>query len=119
MAQQNGLCPVTTVQDPEKRVQEAKQELRQRYIAENVEETLAQSRSLVSLRSSDMGDEHGSILQRRRKERRDEVEGRVGVSQVSNGLQSTPAPKPESSSDVEDEGQLNRTPSFRLSAGRC
>uniref|UniRef100_A0A3Q1EHT3 Uncharacterized LOC110948870 n=1 Tax=Acanthochromis polyacanthus TaxID=80966 RepID=A0A3Q1EHT3_9TELE len=52
----------------------------------------------------------------RRREEREEMEKRVNVSQVSNGLHSTPAPEQQLYSGSQDVRQANRTPSFRLNA---
>lgn len=125
MVQQNGVCHMKTVQDTEfeKRVKEGKQEPMESYRAQNVEkrETAASAhiQNTETLRSIDTGEEYSTTLQRRRREERDEMEGRVSVRQVSNGLHSTPAPKPESYLELHDDRQLNRTPSFRLNAGKC
>lgn len=125
MVQQNGVCHMKTVQDIEfeKQVTKRKQELIQSYRVPNVEksETVASRhmQNTETLRSSYTGDDYSTILQRRRKEERDEIEGRVSVGDVSNRLYSTPAPKPESDSTLHDDKQLNRTPSFRLNAGKC
>lgn len=125
MVQQNGVCHMKSVQDIEfeKQVKERKQDLMEKYRAQNVEkgETAASTRiqNTETLRSSDTGEEYSTPLPRRRREERDEIEGRVVVSEVSNGLRSTPAPKSESDSELHNDRQLKRTPSFRLNAGKC
>lgn len=125
MVQQHGVCHMKSIQEVEfeKQVKERKQELMELFRAQNVEKSeMAASRSIQhveSVRSIDAGEEYNTTLQRKKKEERDEIEGRVDVSQVSNGLRSTPAPKPESDSELNNDRQLNRTPSFRLNSGKC
>lgn len=124
MVQQNGVCHMKSIRDIEfeKQVKERKEELVEKYRAQNEEKvkTAASTRiqNAETLRSSDAAEEYHTTVQWRWKEERDEVEGTVRSSHVSNRLRSTPAPKPESDSELNDK-QLVRTPSFRLNAGEC
>ncbi|XP_029017419.1 uncharacterized protein LOC114861897 [Betta splendens] len=122
MVQQNGVCPIKTLRDAEseKPVPGGKREVLESYRAQNAERwesAPARGRNQETARSGeDAGDEYSAALQRRRKERRDEVEGRAGVRRESNGLQSAPAPRPEGSTHADEDWRRNRTPSFKLNA---
>ncbi|GLD66334.1 uncharacterized protein AKAME5_001773600 [Lates japonicus] len=120
MVQQNGVYHMKTAQEREleKRVNERKRELMESYRAQKEErrETVASTRitDTETQRSIDRGEEYSATFDRRRRQERDEMEARVGVSQVSNGLHSTPAAERQSYSELHDDRQVKRTPSFRL-----
>ncbi|KAI3353298.1 hypothetical protein L3Q82_019837 [Scortum barcoo] len=122
MVRENGVYYTKTTQEREleKRVKERKRELMQSYRAqeESRRETVASMHvpTMETLRSVDRGEEYSTAFQRRRREERDMMEDRVDVSQVSNGLHSTPAPERRSYSEPHYERQVKRTPSFRLNA---
>ncbi|XP_040002888.1 uncharacterized protein LOC120800682 [Xiphias gladius] len=119
MVQQNGVYHMKTVQEREleKRVKERKKELLESYRAQKEErrETVASTRitNTETQRSIDRGGEYSIALERRRRQERDEMDGRVGVSQ---GLHSTPVPERKSYSELDDDRQVKRTPSFKLNA---
>ncbi|XP_060950361.1 uncharacterized protein LOC133027378 isoform X2 [Limanda limanda] len=107
MVQAKGVYHRKTVQeqDLERRVNERRQELMESYRAQKEE------------RIESRGEEGGTTLEKWRREERDETERRASGSQRSNGLHSTPAPEPESYSSysqMQDDRQVKRTPSFRL-----
>ncbi|KAK2816908.1 hypothetical protein Q5P01_025099 [Channa striata] len=116
MVRKNGLCHIKTDQDREFDEQTKQRKLQ---FIESREAQTAQKREMVAsthvqdtetLRRASAGDVYRSTLERRRREERDKMEAGVHASQESNGLHSTPAPKPDSYSE------LQRTPSFRLNA---
>ncbi|XP_035002459.2 uncharacterized protein DDB_G0271670, partial [Hippoglossus stenolepis] len=107
MVQAKGVYHKKTVQerDLERRVNERRQELMESYRAKKEE------------RIESRGEEGGTTLETWRSQERDETERRAGGSQTSNGLHSTPAPERESYSSysqMQDDRQVKRTPSFRL-----
>ncbi|XP_062243095.1 uncharacterized protein LOC133953277 isoform X2 [Platichthys flesus] len=107
MVQAKGVYHRKTVQelDLERRVNERRQELMESYRARKEE------------RIESRGEEGGTTLETWRREERDETERRAYGSQTSNGLHSTPAPERESYSSysqMQDDRQVKRTPSFRL-----
>ncbi|XP_035515880.1 uncharacterized protein LOC118326855 [Morone saxatilis] len=116
IVKKNGVYYMTTAQEREleKRVEDRKQELMESYRAQKEErrETAASTHitNTETQRSIDRGEEYSAALEKRRS---DVIEGRVNVSQVSNGLHSTPAPERQS---FTDDRQVKRTPSFRLNA---
>ncbi|XP_071329392.1 GTPase IMAP family member 8-like [Trachinotus anak] len=117
MVQQHGIYHMKTVQEREleKRVRERKRELMESFRAQKEERRETASTRITNTetrRSIDRAEEHSASSERRRQQERDEMEGRVGVSQVSNGLHSSPAAEPQS----HDHSQVKRTPSFRLNA---
>ncbi|KAM9363246.1 uncharacterized protein ABDE67_014581 isoform 2-T2 [Symphorus nematophorus] len=122
MVQKNGVYYMKTVQEREleKRVKDRKRELMESFRAQKEErrETVASRHipNTETLRSVEGGEEYSTILERRRREERDVMEDRMGVSQVSNGLHSTPAPERPSYSEPYNDRQVKRTPSFRLNA---
>lgn len=124
MVKENGVYYVKTAQEREleKRVKDRKRELMESYRAQKEErrETAASTRvpNTETLRSVDRGEEYSTALERRKREERDVMDGRVDVSQVSNGLHSTPAPERQSYSEPHNGRQVKRTPSFRLNAGK-
>uniref|UniRef100_A0A4W6FUJ1 AIG1-type G domain-containing protein n=1 Tax=Lates calcarifer TaxID=8187 RepID=A0A4W6FUJ1_LATCA len=106
MVQQNGVYHMKTAQEREleKRVNDRKRELMESYRAQREE----RREMVASTRITD------TETQRSRRQERDEMEARVGVSQVSNGLHSTPAAERQSYSESHDDREVKRTPSFRL-----
>ncbi|XP_040891071.1 uncharacterized protein LOC121180027 [Toxotes jaculatrix] len=122
MVQQNGVYHMKTVQEREleKRVKERKRELMESYRAQKEERREAVSSKCIpnteTQRSVDRREEYSTMLENSRRQERDEMEGRVGLSQVSNGLHSAPAPEPQSDSELHDDRLMKRTPSFRLNA---
>lgn len=124
MVAQNGVYYIKSAQEREleKRVKERKRELMESYRAQKEErrEMIASKHILntETLRSIDGEDESSITIKRRKNDERDVMEGRVDMSQVSNGLHSTPAPEQQSYSESHADGQMKRTPSFRLSAGK-
>ncbi len=124
MVVQNGVYYMKTAQEREleKRVKERKRELMESYRAQKEErrEMIASKHILntETLRSIDGGNENSITIKRRKNDERDVTEGRVDMSQVSNGLHSTPAPEQQSYSESQADRQVKRTPSFRLSAGK-
>lgn len=124
MVSKNGVYYMKTAQerDLEKRVKERRRELMESYRAQKEErrETVASTHitNTETKRSIDRGEERSAALESRRREERDVMEGRVGVSQVSNGLHSTPAPEQQSYPEQRDDRSVKRTPSFRLNAGK-
>nr|XP_046267398.1 uncharacterized protein LOC124071018 [Scatophagus argus]XP_046267408.1 uncharacterized protein LOC124071018 [Scatophagus argus] len=116
MVRKHGVYYMKTAEEREleKRVKDRKRELMENYRAQKEErkEMIASKHipNTETQRSSDGGEEYSTTLERRRREETDVVEGRVGVSEVSNGLHSPPAPEPH------DVRQEKRTPSFRLNA---
>ncbi|XP_022622565.1 uncharacterized protein LOC111237664 [Seriola dumerili] len=117
MVQQNGVYHIKTVQEREleKRVRERKRELMESFRAQKEErrETAA-SMHIPNTETQRRGEEYSVTLERRSRQERDEMEGRVGVSQVSNGLHSAPAPEQQSYSETHGDSQMKRMPSFRL-----
>lgn len=124
MVKKNGVYYMKTTQEREleKRVKDRKRELMESYRAQKEErrETTASTRvpNTETLRSVDRGEEYSAALERRRQEEMDVMEGRVDVSQVSNGLHSSPAPERQSISEPHNDRQVKKTPSFRLNAGK-
>ncbi|XP_069024388.1 GTPase IMAP family member 8 [Embiotoca jacksoni] len=119
MVQKNGVYQKKTVQEREleRRVKERKQELMENYRAQKESKRRAVvSTSVQNTETLDIGEECINVLERRRRAEREEIVGKVGVSEVSNGLHSTPAPERQSYSDPCVDKQLNRPPSFRLNA---
>uniref|UniRef100_A0A3P8UBW5 AIG1-type G domain-containing protein n=2 Tax=Amphiprion percula TaxID=161767 RepID=A0A3P8UBW5_AMPPE len=127
MVQKNGVYYMKTAQerDLEKRVKDRKRELMESYKAQKEEKRKTfVSTSIPNTEMLDKGEENISYLEskrrreemERRREEREEMERRVNVSQVSNGLHSTPVPEQQSGSESRDIRQANRTPSFRLNA---
>ncbi|XP_037619990.1 uncharacterized protein LOC119484887 [Sebastes umbrosus] len=116
MVKTNGVYYMKTAQEREleKRVRDRKRELMESYRAQK-EERMHISNT-ETRRSIDRGEEYSTASERTRREERDEVEGSVGVSQRSNGLHSTSAPKEQSYSEPHDNMRVNRPPSFRLNA---
>ena len=109
MVQAKGEYHRRTVQerDLERRVNERRQELMESYRAQKEE------------RIESRGEEAATILETWRREEREETERRA--SQTSNGLHSSPAPERESYSSysqMQDDRQVKRTPSFRLNPGK-
>ncbi|XP_034458152.1 uncharacterized protein LOC117771644 isoform X2 [Hippoglossus hippoglossus] len=105
MVQAKGVYHKKTVQerDLERRVNERRQELMESYRAKKEE------------RIESRGEEGGTTLETWRSQERDETERRAGGSQTSNGLHSTPERESYSSySQMQDDRQVKRTPSFRL-----
>ncbi|XP_069386392.1 GTPase IMAP family member 8 [Paralichthys olivaceus] len=107
MVQAKGVYHRKTVQeqDLERRVNERRQELMESYRAQK------------EGRTESRGVEGGTTLETWKRQERDKTEGRAGGSQISNGLHSTPAPERESYSSysqMQDDRQAKRTPSFRL-----
>ncbi|XP_008275103.1 uncharacterized protein LOC103353716 isoform X2 [Stegastes partitus] len=117
MVQKNGVyyTKATQERDLEKRVKERKRELMENYRAQKEEKRKTFiSTSIPNTETLDMDEEHISYLEsRRRRDEREEMEGRVNVS---NGLYSTPALEQQSYSELRDSRQTNRTPSFKLNA---
>lgn len=121
MVQRNGVFYMKTAQEREleKRVLERKRELMESFKAQKEEK-----KKPVVVKSdpdtgvSGRGEEAISTVERKR-EYKDEVEGRVDETQVSSGLCSSPAPEQPSHSEPQEDTQFTRTPSFRLNAGRC
>lgn len=121
MVKENGEYYVKTAQEREleKRVKDRKKELMESYRAQKEErrETVASTHiQSTETRRSINREENSAALERRKRGGRDES---VSVSQRSNGLHSTPAPEQQSYSETHDDRLLNRTPSFRLNAGKC
>ncbi|XP_067435580.1 GTPase IMAP family member 8 [Thunnus thynnus] len=119
MVQKHGVFYMKTAQerDLDKRVKERKEELMESFRAqkeEKRESTL--QRNTEKQRSVEREEQHSIALEKRRNEERDEMEGKVGASQVSNGLHSTPAPESQSYSQPHEDSQMKKTPSFRLNA---
>ena len=119
MVQKNGLYIMKTDQEREleKRVEERKRELMESYRAQKEETRRATASRSISDRV-DKGEESVSISEQMRREERDETEGKVGEIQVSNSLCSAPTPEPQSYSQPRDDRLLNKTPSYRLNAGK-
>lgn len=123
MVQQHGLCHIKTAEDreTERQVKERKQEHLESYRAQSAEkrETVSSthSRNIEMQRINDAREE-STTLERRRRTESDEIEGGVSVRQALNGLHSVPAPKPPSYSELPEDRQLSRRPSFRLNAGK-
>lgn len=123
MVQQNGVYHRKTVQEREleKRVTERRRELMESYRSqkeERKEVALTRTTNTETQRSVNRGEEFSSTVERATRPVRDEMEGRVGSSLGSNGLHSTPAPERQSySSQLHDDRQVKRTPSFELNAG--
>lgn len=123
MAKENGAFYMRTAQEREleKRVKDRKQELMENYRAQKEErrETVASKHiTNTKTQSIDRGEECITFLERRRREERDVMEGIGDVSQVYNGLHSTPAPEQQSYSEPPNGRQVMRTPSYRLNAGK-
>ncbi|XP_047189862.1 GTPase IMAP family member 7, partial [Scophthalmus maximus] len=122
MVQQNGVYHRKTVQEREleKRVTERRRELMESYRSqkeERKEVALTRTTNTETQRSVNRGEEFSSTVERATRPVRDEMEGRVGSSLGSNGLHSTPAPERQSySSQLHDDRQVKRTPSFELNA---
>lgn len=123
MVRKNGVYTKKSAQEKEldKRMRDRKQELMESYRAQK-EERMERTASThipntETQRSNDSGEDYSTTWERRRREERDVMDGRVGVSQVSNGLHSTPAPERQSYSEPHEVTQVKRTPSFRLNAG--
>uniref|UniRef100_A0A3B5R5L6 GTPase IMAP family member 8 n=1 Tax=Xiphophorus maculatus TaxID=8083 RepID=A0A3B5R5L6_XIPMA len=118
MVQRNGVFYMKTAQEREleKRVLERKRELMESFKAQKEEK-----KKPVVVKSdpdtgvSGRGEEAISTVERKR-EYKDEVEGRVDETQVSSGLCSSPAPEQPSHSEPQEDTQFTRTPSFRLNA---
>lgn len=123
MVKEKGVFSVRTAKEKEleKRVKDIQQEVMENYRVQKEErrETVASSHitNTKTQRSLDRGEEYITSLEGRREER-DVMEGRLNVSQVSNGLHSTPAPQQHSYSEPHIDRQETRTPGFRLSAGK-
>ncbi|XP_058496092.1 uncharacterized protein LOC131466689 isoform X2 [Solea solea] len=120
MVQQNGVYHMKTTQEREleKQVSERRQEIMGSYRSQREEMRDVTSRRIVTTetqRSIISGDEGGSTSVRRRQETYDR-EGGVSVTQAANGLHSAPSPERQSYSELYDDRQGNRTPSFRLNA---
>ncbi|KAG7485741.1 hypothetical protein JOB18_017176 [Solea senegalensis] len=120
MVQQNGVYHMKTTQEREldKQVSERRQEIMGSYRSQREEMRDVTSRRIVTTetqRSIVSGDEGGSTSVRRRQEIYDR-EGGVSVTQAANGLHSGPSPERQSYSELYDDRQVNRTPSFRLNA---
>ncbi|XP_068582986.1 uncharacterized protein [Cebidichthys violaceus] len=115
MVTENGVFHMKSVQEREleQRVKDRKRELMESYRAQKVARTETVYTPNPETRRSV---EHSTASEKWRREERDEMEGSVGVSQRSNGLNSTPAPEQQSSSEPHNDRQANRTPSFRLNA---
>ncbi|XP_070684625.1 GTPase IMAP family member 8 isoform X2 [Pempheris klunzingeri] len=121
MVQKNGVYCMKTAQEREleKRVTDRKRELMESYRAQKEERRQVIASTHVpktETQSVGRGEEYGTALDSRRGEEREEMEGRVVVSQVANGFHSTPAPEQQSYSEPHNDGQVKRTPSFRLNA---
>lgn len=123
MVKKNGVYNKKSAQEREldKQVRDRKQELMESYRAQKEErmERTASTRIpyTETQRSNDSGEEYSTTWERKRRGERDVMDGRVDVSQVSNGLHSTPAPERQSDSESREDKQVKRTPSFRLNAG--
>lgn len=124
MVQKNGVYYMKTARDREleKRVKDRKQELMESYRAQKEERRQMVASTHIpnteTRRNISRGEEYSTAWERKRREEREKLEGSVAVSQVSNGLQSTPAPEQQSYSEPNNDRQLKRTPSFRLNAGK-
>ncbi|XP_030284935.1 uncharacterized protein LOC115588455 isoform X1 [Sparus aurata] len=122
MVKKNGVYNKKSAQEREldKQVRDRKQELMESYRAQKEErmERTASTRIpyTETQRSNDSGEEYSTTWERKRRGERDVMDGRVDVSQVSNGLHSTPAPERQSDSESREDTQVKRTPSFRLNA---
>ncbi|CAK6953468.1 uncharacterized protein LOC128368086 [Scomber scombrus] len=120
MVQKHGVFYMKTTQerDLENRVKERKQELMETFRAQKEErrESLASTceRNTETQRKVEREEQYSVALESRRNKERDEMEGSVGASQVSDGLHSTPAPEQQSHSQPHEDRQVKRTPSFRL-----
>nr|XP_020503341.1 uncharacterized protein LOC109994377 [Labrus bergylta]XP_029135853.1 uncharacterized protein LOC109994377 [Labrus bergylta] len=117
MVQKNGVYRLKSVEEREleKRVNDRKRELMESYRAQK-EKRLTDAETTLSnrdtTRSFDRAEENSTFLERRRRE--EEVDARVNVRQVSNGLHS--APTPQSDSEPQSERELRRRPSFKLNS---
>ncbi|XP_027872661.1 uncharacterized protein LOC114144251 [Xiphophorus couchianus] len=118
MVQRSRVFYMKTAQEREleKRVLERKRELMESFKAQKEEK-----KKPVVVKSdpdtgvSGRGEEAISTVERKR-EYKDEVEGRVDETKVSSGLCSSPAPEQPSYSEPQEDTQFTRTPSFRLNA---
>lgn len=129
MVKENGVFYMRTAQEREleKRVKDRKQELMENYRAQKEErrETVASKHitNTKTQRSIDRGEVYITFLERKRREERDVMEGIRDVSQVYNGLHSTPAPERQSYSEPPNGRQVMTprhpvTPRYRLNAGK-
>ncbi|XP_078146699.1 uncharacterized protein LOC139922986 isoform X2 [Centroberyx gerrardi] len=129
MVQKNGGCYLKTAEDREmeRRVKEREQELREKYRVKMEEQReTTESRHIPNTETQrnregereEYGYRSTAALERRREGERDEMEGRVSVNSVANGLHSAPAaespshPEPRSDSTL----QPKRSSSFKLNA---
>lgn len=118
MVQRNGIYHKKTDQEKEleRRVLERKQELMESFRAQREEKQKpVVVKNVPYTNNFDRGEESISTWERRR-EYKDEIDGKVAETQVFNGLYSSPAPEQPTNSEPEDDRQLTRTPSFRLNA---
>lgn len=122
MVDSNGVFHMKTAQEREleRRVSDRKRELMESHRAQEEQRKEASNlRSIEKQRPAERPVEYSPVLERSRGAERDEMEGRVAVSQVSNGLHSAPAlekqsnPEPRSGVRV-----LKRTRSFGLNPGK-
>lgn len=120
MVQKSGVYlmkPAEERRELEIQMREQKQELMENYRAQKEEEKRFALNNTSVTEKVERG-ESIHTLDKKRVEERDEREGRIGEVQVSNGLHSAPAPVQEYS-EPQIDGQLNRTPSFKLNTGKC
>ncbi|KAM7009428.1 uncharacterized protein LKV04_001398 [Tautogolabrus adspersus] len=121
MVQKNGVYHLKSAEEREleKRVNDRKRELMESYKAQKEKrqiDTLTSLSNRDTERSFDRAEENSTFLERMRREEREEIDARVNVRQVSNGLRSAPTPEPQSDSQPQNERELKRTPSFKLNS---
>lgn len=121
MVQKNGVYQMKTAQEREldKRVRDRKRELMESYQAQK-EEKKKTFLSRISSNTEPLNREEESIsvLEGRKREEQDELDGSVLETTMTNGLHSAPAPEQPSPSESPDYRTFTRTSSFRLNAGK-
>lgn len=122
MVKKNGLFFLRKTQEREleTQIKERKPEFLESYrVQEERRETVASSHTTntKTQRSVYRGKEYTASLERTREEK-DRMEGRVDVSPVKNGLYSTPAQERQACSELHNDREVMRTPSFRPNAGK-
>ncbi|CAJ1053524.1 uncharacterized protein LOC122872882 isoform X1 [Xyrichtys novacula] len=101
----------------EKQVNERKQELMESFRAQKEEEiqtaAYKHSSNTTTRRSIERGEEYSAYLERRRREELEEMDGRVSMREVSNGLHSA---ERQTFSESFNDRELMRTSSYKLNA---
>ncbi|KAM9856443.1 uncharacterized protein ACBR49_000180 isoform 1-T2 [Aulostomus maculatus] len=118
MVQNNGVYHMKTAQEREleRRVNERKRELLESFRAQKEERASTRVQHVETIRSREREEEDHSLWERTTNEEREETEGGVDVTQVSQELYSTPAPERQTYSTLYEDGEERTSTRFKLNA---